>query len=145
MQEEQIINIIRTTVTAGIPAIVTVITYIRQSNQSRKHAAKQSILQMIMEDPFNWELFQKFPVNYGNIMNEYEVYHTCGGNGEVTKKVQEYKAWYEENECSMKQMRSYKCEPQITVSCRSTARDNLSKRITNKVRRPKQAKRKEAI
>ena len=124
MGEEEIINAIRTIITVGIPTLATIVTYFRQSKQNRKHAAKQSILQMIMEDQFNWELFKKFPVNYGNIQNEYEVYHSCGGNGEVTKKVQEYNEWYKKNEGKMIEMSNYRCEPQVTLSCKKESYDN---------------------
>ena len=104
--------------TAVFPAIVTIITFFQQSRLTRKHAAKQSILQMIMEDQFNWELFRKFPVNYGNIQNEYREYHKCGGNGEVTKKVDEYKEWYKANEDKMLEMSNYSCSTELTRVCR---------------------------
>ena len=87
-------TIICSLVTAAIPAIVTLITFYSQTRLSKKHAAKQSILQMILEDQLNWELFKKFPTNYGTIQDEYSVYHTNGGNGEVTKKVSDYNKWF---------------------------------------------------
>ena len=92
--DEQIITLIQSIVTIGIPSCVTLITYYKQSRQSKKHAAKQSILQMIMEDQLNWELFHKFPTNWGDIQDEYATYHTNGGNGEVTKRVNDYNDWY---------------------------------------------------
>ena len=100
-----------------LPVATTITTYNHVQKTAKKHAAKQSILQMIMEDQLNWELFRKFPVNYGNIQDEYEIYHKNGGNGEVTKKVKEYNSWYEENEKSMVDMKEYKCTPNVTVSC----------------------------
>lgn len=99
------------------PIATTIVTYVHTKRTALKHAAKQSILQMIMEDQFNWELFRKFPVNYSNIMNEYEVYHKNGGNGEVTKKVNEYKDWYISNENEMNDMRTKVCKPQVQVVC----------------------------
>jgi len=99
------------------PISATVITYFHTQKTAKKHAAKQSILQMIMEDQLNWELFRKFPTNYGNIQDEYEVYHKCGGNGEVTKKVKEYNDWYEANEKQMKEMASMNCKPEVTITC----------------------------
>lgn len=91
-------SIICSLVTAAIPAIVTLITFYSQTRLSKKHAAKQSILQMILEDQLNWELFRKFPTNYGTIQDEYSVYHDNGGNGEVTKKVHDYNKWFEKIE-----------------------------------------------
>lgn len=116
MEIDKIIELLKVLV----PVATTIITFIYTRRTSIRHAAKQSILQMIMEDQFNWELFRKFPVNYGNILDEYVVYHKNGGNGEVTKKVDEYKAWYVVNEDKMTEMRKYKCRPSVRVSC-----DNL--------------------
>ena len=92
--DDKIIAAIQSIVTIGIPSCVTLVTYYKQSCQARKHAAKQSILQMIMEDQLNWELFHKFPTNWGDIQDEYETYHKNGGNGEVTKRVNDYNGWY---------------------------------------------------
>lgn len=112
-----------------LPVITTIITYLYTKRASARHSAKQSILQMIMEDQFNWELFRKFPINYGNVMNEYEVYHKNGGNGEVTKRVEEYKDWYNKNERFMKSMKKYDCKPEIAISCNTN-----NKRFNNKGR-----------
>ena len=100
-----------------VPVITTLVTYFYTKKANVRHSAKQSILQMIMEDQISWELFRKFPVNYGNICDEYEVYHKNGGNGEVTKKVNEYKEWYNKNEDDMISMKSYKCKPRISLEC----------------------------
>lgn len=100
-----------------MPVLTTIITYIYTKRASVRHSAKQSILQMIMEDQFNWELFRKFPVNYANILDEYENYHKNGGNGEVTKKVEEYNGWYQKNENSMLEMNGYECEPRVAITC----------------------------
>lgn len=116
MEIDKIIELLKVLV----PVATTIITFIYTRRTSIRHAAKQSILQMIMEDQFNWELFRKFPVNYGNIIDEYVVYHKNGGNGEVTKKVDEYKAWYVVNEDKMTEMKKYKCRPMVSVAC-----DNL--------------------
>lgn len=104
-----------------LPVITTIITYIYTKRASVRHSAKQSILQMIMEDQFNWELFRKFPVNYGNILDEYVVYHKNGGNGEVTRRVDEYKNWYNKNERLMLEMRDYECEPKVSIHCSAGA------------------------
>lgn len=79
---------------AIVPACTTVLTSLWTNRLSKKHAAKQSILQMIMEDQLSYELFGRFPQNYGDIQDEYKVYHENGGNGEVTKRVDEYNRWY---------------------------------------------------
>lgn len=129
--DERTISAIQTLVTACVPAVVTVITYLQQSRQAKKHAAKQSILQMIMEDQLNWELFRKFPVNYGNIQNEYEVYHENGGNGEVTKKVRGYNKWYELNEDSMLQHRDYSCGVELVHNCTKNGVCSVSETRTN--------------
>lgn len=92
--DEQTIDIISKIATVGIPSLVTIVSAISQSRQARKHSAKQSILQMIMEDQLSWEIFRKIPTNYGDIQDEYATYHRNGGNGEVTKRVNDYNAWY---------------------------------------------------
>lgn len=116
-ETEKIVGLIQQILTVLIPTITTLIAAIRQSKQAKKHAAKQSILQMIMEDQLNWELFRKFPVNHGNIQDEYEIYHKNGGNGEVTKKVNEYNKWYDQNEDSMHEFKGYSCSANIVQKC----------------------------
>lgn len=128
---EQVLTTLSGIATTGIPAIVTLITFFKQRSENRKHAAKQSILQMIMEDQLNWELFRKFPVNYGNIQNEYEVYHKNGGNGEVTKKVREYNKWYELNEDSMLQYKDYSCGVKLVHNCTKNGVCSVSETRTN--------------
>lgn len=95
--------VINSLITAGLPALVTLITFFSTNRSAKMHAAKQSILQMIMEDKVAWLIDKDFPTNYGRVLDEYEIYHKNGGNGEVTKKVNEYKKWYEEVENSLKQ------------------------------------------
>lgn len=90
-------------ISAGIPAIVTLITFFYQNRASKKHSAKQSILQMIMEDYVLYETMKNFPTNYGRIHDEYDIYHKNGGNGEVTKKVSEYDRWFGEVEAKLKE------------------------------------------
>lgn len=80
-------------ITTTVPALTTVITTAIQMRTNRRNAAKQSILQMIMEDQFNWHDSKKLPINYQNVLREYEIYHKAGGNGVITRKVQEYEAW----------------------------------------------------
>jgi len=80
-------------ISAGIPTIATTITAIIQARTSNKHAAKQSIFQMILEDHVAWQE-RKLPTNYQNILHEYDEYHKNGGNSYVTEKVEAYKKWH---------------------------------------------------
>lgn len=101
-------SIIVALITAGIPSTATLFASLYSNRLSRRNAAKQSILQMCMEDELGWELFHKFPTNYGNIQDEYAVYHKNGGNGEVTKKVNEYNEWFTQVESSLSKPRNAK-------------------------------------
>lgn len=85
-----------------LPCAVTLITARHSLRTAKMHSAKQSILQMIMEDKVAWIIDKDFPTNYGRVIDEYVVYHKNGGNGEVTKKVDEYKKWYGDIEQSLK-------------------------------------------
>ena len=82
-------------ITAGIPAIVTLITSHRQVKLSNMYAAKQSILQMQMEDVIAVELLHKPPVNHTNIHYEYDNYKKNGGNSDIDLKMKEYEEWYQ--------------------------------------------------
>ena len=81
-------------ITAGIPAIVTLITSQRHVKISNRHSAKQSILQMQMEDIIAVEVLHKPPVNYTNIHYEYDNYKRNGGNSGIDIKMGEYEKWY---------------------------------------------------
>lgn len=81
-------------ISAGIPAIVTLITHFFSQRTSKMHSAKQSILQMMMEDVIAVEILHKPPVNYKNIHYEYDVYHKNGGNSDMDIKMKEYDEWY---------------------------------------------------
>ena len=80
-------------ISAGIPTIATAITAVIQARANNKHAAKQSIFQMILEDHVAVNE-GRLPTNYQNILHEYDVYHKNGGNSYVTEKVDAYKAWF---------------------------------------------------
>lgn len=80
-------------ISAGIPTIATAITAVVQARANNKHAAKQSIFQMILEDHVAVNE-GRLPTNYQNILHEYDVYHKNGGNSYVTEKVEAYKAWF---------------------------------------------------
>lgn len=81
-------------ITAGIPAVVTLITAILQHRVGARNAAKQSILQMISEDQIA-VLYDDMPTNYQNILHEYDIYHRNGGNSYITSKVENYKEWFD--------------------------------------------------
>lgn len=85
-------------ISAGIPAITTIITSHSQKRLSRMHSAKQSILQMQMEDVISVELLHKLPYNHENIYYEYDNYKKDGGNSDIDKKMKEYEKWYEKVE-----------------------------------------------
>lgn len=96
-------------IVALIGAVTTIFTIVwqsRKTNQrldeqkttSARNDAKQSILQMIVEDKVDYYLNHKLPENYTQIHDEYDVYHANGGNGRTTKKVKEHDRWYEQIE-----------------------------------------------
>ncbi len=80
-------------ISAGLPTIATTITALLQRRSSEKHAAKQSIMQMILEDHVAVSEGH-LPTNYQNILHEYDIYHKNGGNSYVKKKVDEYIDWF---------------------------------------------------
>lgn len=86
-------------ITAGLPTCATAVTAFFQSRTTKKNAAKQSILQMILEDHMaNQE--GRLPTNYQNILHEFDIYAKNGGNSYVAEKVEEYKKWFIEVERS---------------------------------------------
>ena len=80
-------------ITAGFPTVTTAITAICQSRAAKKNAAKDSILQMIMEDHLA-VLEDGLPTNYQNILHEYDIYSKNGGNSYVHEKIDDYKKWF---------------------------------------------------
>lgn len=80
-------------ITAGFPVVATAITAICQSRAAKKNAAKDSILQMIMEDHLA-DLEGGIPTNYQNILHEFDVYSKNGGNSYVAEKVEDYQKWF---------------------------------------------------
>lgn len=80
-------------ISAGLPTLATIVTTIFRGRASAKHSAKQSILQMIMEDHLA-VAEKRLPTNYQNILQEYDIYHSNGGDTYVTEKVGEYKQWF---------------------------------------------------
>jgi hypothetical protein len=79
-------------ISAGFPTIATIITALTQAKATRRNAAKQSILQMILEDRMDYR-DGKLPTNYQAIMHEFDIYTKAGGNSYVAEKVGDYKDW----------------------------------------------------
>lgn len=90
-------SIVIALITAGFPTLTTAITAICQSRATKKNAAKQSILQMIMEDHMAIQE-GKLPTNYQNVLHEFDIYHKNGGNSYLEEKVNDYKKWFVEVE-----------------------------------------------
>lgn len=65
-----------------------------QESRDARSDAKSSIQNMITEDIIRAEVLGKMPENMCDIEDEYTIYHANGGNGKITRKVKEYKAWY---------------------------------------------------
>lgn len=86
-------TIIIALITAGFPVLATAVTALLQKRSNSRNAAKDSILQMIMEDKMDF-LYGGFPTNYQNILHEYDTYHKNGGNSYVSEKVENYKKWF---------------------------------------------------
>lgn len=89
MSEQIIISLI----TAGLPVLATAISSLANRRRTDRNAAKQSILQMIMEDHIAVQEGH-LPTNYQNVLHEYDIYHKNGGNSYVSEKVEEYKRWF---------------------------------------------------
>lgn len=86
-------NILISVISAGIPALVTIITHFTSKKDNNMHAAKQSIFQMIMEDKIR-VLNNSIPENYQAIHKEFDEYVKNGGNSYVHEKVNDYDKWY---------------------------------------------------
>lgn len=73
-----------------------------QRKLAMRNASKSSIQNMITQDIIRVELLGKLPENKDNIEAEYENYHANGGNGTITRQVDEYNAWYNKKELCMR-------------------------------------------
>ena len=87
-------NIIMALITSCVPASVTLILELNNKKLNKQHAAKQSILQMILEDRVRVSS-GGLPENYQAILHEFDIYTKNGGNSYVHRKVDEYIEWYE--------------------------------------------------
>lgn len=67
-----------------------------QQRTANRADAKSSIQNMITQDIIRAEVLGKMPENRTDIEDEYTVYHNNGGNGKITRQVNEYKNWYEQ-------------------------------------------------
>lgn len=84
-------------ITVLVPSTVTAITAILQKRTNEMHAARQSILQLIMEDHIAVNEGH-LPTNYQNVLHEYDVYRKNGGNSYISQKISEYNDWFKEQE-----------------------------------------------
>lgn len=96
MSEGAITQIIITLITICVPALVTIINTISIKRQADKHSARQSILQLILEDKMSF-YEGKHPENYQAILEEFDKYTKNGGNSYIHEKVVEYTKWYADN------------------------------------------------
>ena len=87
-------NIIIAIITVLIPSLTTIYTNRATKIENRKHNAKQSIFQLILEDHVRVSE-HRLPENYQQVCTEYDTYKKNGGNSYVKKKVEEYYNWYE--------------------------------------------------
>ncbi len=65
-----------------------------QEQRDARSDAKSSIQNMITQDIIRAEVLGKMPENRTDIEDEYSVYHKNGGNGKITRQVNEYYDWY---------------------------------------------------
>ena len=86
-------NIIVATITVLVPSITTLITSKSLKKQANKHSARQSIMQLILEDHVRSHE-NKLPENRQAILQEYDEYIKSGGNSYIHGKVEEYEEWY---------------------------------------------------
>ena len=88
-------NIIVAAITVLVPSITTLITSKSVKRQANKHLARQSIMQLILEDHVRSHE-DKLPENRQAILDEYDEYVKSGGNSYIHGKVEEYEEWYKE-------------------------------------------------
>jgi hypothetical protein len=86
-------KIIVALITVAIPSITTIITSLIAKKDNYMHNAKQSILQLIVEDKIR-VIEGGIPENKQNILKEFDIYSKKGGNSYVHEKVENYIKWY---------------------------------------------------
>ena len=94
-------DIIIALITAGVPSAFTAVANLFQNRLSKKHAARNSILQLIMEDHISVQE-GRFPTNFQSVLHEYDIYKKNGGNSFVKSKVDVYIDWFAEQEKHLK-------------------------------------------
>lgn len=90
-------SIIVSLIGAFATVITTVISGKKAGKKADKYDAKNAIIMMILEDHM-LVAENKLPVNYQNILHEYDIYHANGGNSYIAEKIEAYKAWFKANE-----------------------------------------------
>lgn len=90
MKDQVIISLI----SIMIPSTTTIITSLISRKDNYMHNAKQSILQLIVEDKIR-VMEGGIPENKQNILKEFDEYSKKGGNSYVHEKVEGYLKWYE--------------------------------------------------
>ena len=98
------IEIIGSIIVAIISGGVTLITSHYNKKDSRMHSARNSILQLIMEDKIN-VMEGGIPENKENVLTEYDDYRANNGNSYIHEKVDDYLEWYDK---IIKKMRGVK-------------------------------------
>lgn len=88
-------QIIVTAITICVPALVTLLTGKKLKKQANKHSARQSIMQLILEDKVR-VMEGGLPENYQAILDEFDEYRENGGNSYISQKVDDYIVWYED-------------------------------------------------
>ena len=86
-------QIIVALITVAIPSLTTIITSLIAKKENYMHNAKQSILQLIVEDKIR-VIEGGIPENKQNILKEFDIYSKKGGNSYVHEKVDNYIKWY---------------------------------------------------
>lgn len=86
-------KIIVALITVAIPSLTTIITSLIAKKENYMHNAKQSILQLIVEDKIR-VMEGGIPENKQNILKEFDLYSKKGGNSYVKEKVNNYEDWY---------------------------------------------------
>lgn len=87
-------QLIGSVIVAIISGAVTLVTSHYDKKDNRMHAARQSILQLIMEDKLN-VIEGKIPENKENILTEYDEYRANNGNSYIHEKIEDYLEWYD--------------------------------------------------
>lgn len=88
-------QIIIQAITICVPALVTLLTGKKLKKQANKHSARQSIMQLILEDKVR-VMEGGLPENYQAILDEFDEYRENGGNSYISQKVDDYIVWYED-------------------------------------------------